>query len=180
MNARAQLTAWIKQQYAGQKIKRSGEPYFNHLVAVAEMVEPIIDFGYEVGLCHDLLEDTEITVDQLLKVLVNFGYSKPDANYITNCVVELTDVFTKAAYPNLSKVIRKEKEAARLTTISPVAQTVKYADLMDNIKWVMRYDRIKAVSYLTKKRLLIMTMADGNAGLREQVLALIENSLRSF
>ena len=179
MNARAQLTVWIRQQYAGQKIKRSGEPYFNHLVAVAETAA-FVEFGYEIGLCHDLLEDTTTTAAQLITALINLGYTAGDAEYITGCVVELTDVFTKAAYSDLSKSRRKEKEATRLATISAAAQTVKYADLIYNIDWVMQYDRQKAASYLAKKRLLIITMDSGNADLRKQLLVLIEKCLRNF
>jgi hypothetical protein len=105
-----QLTNWVSTKYEGQLIKRTKEPYFNHLVAVAEMTKPPIVLGDEIALCHDLLEDTVTTVDALLETLVYFGYSGTAANYITNCVIELTDVYSVEAYPHLSKAeLRKKK-----------------------------------------------------------------------
>jgi (p)ppGpp synthase/HD superfamily hydrolase len=176
MTREIKLLDWVKQQHAGQLIKRTTDPYTNHLTAVAQMAS-VIPLGYEIGLCHDLFEDTETTAPQLRAALADFGYSDEEASFITACVTELTDVFTKKAYPELSKAIRKEKEAARLIAISPAAQTVKYADLMYNISWALKYDLKHSKKYLQRKRLLLSVMADGDNSLRRQVLDLIDKAL---
>jgi (p)ppGpp synthase/HD superfamily hydrolase len=161
-------------------IKKTSEPYFNHLAAVADMAAGVVDFGYEIGLCHDLLEDTATTATELLDTLVRFGYKEADAELITSCVVELTDVYTKPAYPGIGKTDRKRMEAARLPTISPAAQTVKYADLIYNIKWVLKYDKKHARKYLIKKRRLLLALCQGNYQLRQQALELVIVGLHSY
>lgn len=176
MKREGKLLNWVKQQHAGQLIKCTNEPYINHLTAVAEMAS-VIPLGYEIGLCHDLFEDTEAAGPQLKVALVGFGYTDEEASLITMCVTELTDVFTKKAYPELSKAIRKEKETARLATISPAAQTVKYADLIYNIGWMLKYDLKHAKKYSRKKRLLLEVMTDGDHGLRRRVLDTIDEAM---
>lgn len=61
---------FVKEKHKGQ-IRRSGEPVVSHPIGVAEIVK---DAGYDeryqiVGLMHDLLEDTDTTIDEI-RVLV--------------------------------------------------------------------------------------------------------------
>jgi (p)ppGpp synthase/HD superfamily hydrolase len=172
------LREWVSIQHGGQQIRRTKEPYVNHLLAVAEMAATAIPLGYEIGLCHDLLEDTATNSGQLLQALISFGYSAGDAAFITDTVVELTDVFTTEAYPDLGKKERKALEAARLVTISAAAQTVKYGDLIYNIGWVIKYDKKDAPRYLKKKRLLLMKMTQGDPELRHKALQAIHLYMR--
>lgn len=171
------LTQWVSSKHEGQLIRHSNSPYFVHLLAVAEMAAPCTPLGYEMGFCHDLLEKTSSSATELNKSLLRFGYSENQAEYITGVVVELTDVYTKSAYPHLSKVERKAKEAERLATCSAAAQTVKYADLAYNIQWVLQYDKEHLTSYLARKQLLLLSMSTGNADLRRQVLQTISRLL---
>jgi len=177
ITAAEQLANWVADQHSGQIIKKTGTPYLNHLITVATMAKPAVRLGYEIGLCHDLLEDTHATGNELLHTLRNFGYPETDAHEITASVLELTDVYTKKAYPNLSKTQRKKLESTRLLTISASAQTVKYADLIDNINWVLIYDPKHAEKYLKKKRLLLSGLNRGDSALRQQALELINHSL---
>ena len=174
------LTEWVALKHHGQLIKKTTEPYFNHLTAVADMVKHVVHGGYEIGLCHDLLEDTNTNIDELSIVLRSFVYSPSAASWISNCVVELTDVYTRAAYPELKKSARKKREAARLITISPAAQSVKYADLIYNIQWMIRYDQKHAEKYLRKKKHLLEKLNQGDLLLHQQALDLIEGELQKL
>jgi (p)ppGpp synthase/HD superfamily hydrolase len=176
MNRKVQLTHWVKSMHEGQIIKCTGEPYFNHLLAVAEMAAPASPFGYEVGLCHDLLEKTLTSQNELHHALIRFGYQAKEASGIVSQVVELTDVFTKAAYPHLKKTIRKAKEEERLATISVGAQTVKYADLVYNIGWVVEFDSAHAARYLEKKKKLLAAMHSGDQALHAKALQMISDA----
>ncbi len=176
MTRREKLFAWVRDQHHGQLIKKTTEPYINHLKAVAEMAG-IVPSGYEAGLCHDLFEETNIDAEQLLTALKEFGYNNEEANTITNCISELTDVYTKKAYPDWSKTTRKKYEAERLATISPTAQTIKYADLIYNIGWMLKYDLKHAKKYLRKKRTLLLTLTKGDATLHEKAMKMIEEGL---
>jgi hypothetical protein len=179
MNSTDKLLNWIKQRHEGQLIRRTTEPYINHLVVVAELAS-VSPLGYEVGLCHDLFEETETTKNELHSALTGFGYKDQEADLIVNCSIELTDVFTKKNYPDLKKKNRKKKEAERLATISPVSQTVKYADLIYNVEWVMKYDLKHAEKYLRKKQLLLAAMIKGNGNLHQQALTMVDDSLSSL
>jgi len=177
MKPAEQLANWVEEKHRGQLIRDTEEPYFMHLVTVAEMAGPATLFGYEIGLCHDLLEDTSTTQNELHEALVSFNYDKTDTDYITACVVELTDVYTSAAYPHLGKKARKEKEALRLSAISPAAQTVKYCDLIYNINWMLHHDRKHAAKYLKRKKHLVTCMSEGDEGLRQKALETINDGL---
>ncbi|MCX2477639.1 hypothetical protein OQY15_00970 [Pedobacter sp. MC2016-15] len=175
-----QLQNWVADKFRGQFIKRTLEPYMNHLNAVASMAKQSTEHGYEIGLCHDLLEDTETTARELIAALLSFGYSQFSASLISTCVVELTDVFTKAAYPKMKKKLRKKVESLRLLTISPVAQTVKYADLIYNAEWIIKYDSKHAQKYLRKKKRLLAAMTKGDSFLHEQAVNVMKTGLRTY
>lgn len=176
MNRRLKLINLVKQQHEGQLIKETEAPYFEHVLAVANQVAATGALNYEIGLCHDLLEKTAVTSGELLTLLQGFGYKQEEAGHITNCVNELTRHFTKADNP-LPKKMRKALEDERLLYISPDAQTVKYADFSYNADWMMTHDRHHAKDYLTRHIELIKQMTDGNAGLREEVLARLSGLL---
>ena len=176
MNRRLKLINWVRLQHEGQLIKETQLPYFDHLLAVANRVVDLAQLTYEIGLCHDLLEKTEVTQAALLSQLVGFGYRQDEAVYISNCVVELTRHFTKATNP-LPKKLRKELEDERLTYISADAQTVKYADLSYNADWMMEHDRHHAKDYLQRHLELIENMTAGDSELRDEVLGQFQNLL---
>lgn len=177
MSPAEQLADWVALRHKGQIIKRTREPYFNHLMAVALMAKGVVALGYEIGLCHDLLEDTDTSKNELLTLLLKVGYTGADASLITSCVVELTDVFTRDAYPDLSKKVRKRCESYRLLTISSAAQTVKYGDLIYNIEWMLKYDQKHALRYLRKKQILLAGLTRGNQDLWQQAMNAIHQGL---
>lgn len=134
------LLEFAKKQHGGQLRKYSHQPYWHHLVSVAQLTQKHIKDGVEIALCHDLLEDTDCTAEALLDELRAIGYPETEARTITNGVIELTDVYVKENYPQLNRRERKKREARRLGGVSPLAQSVKYADLTDNISSIMYED----------------------------------------
>ena len=57
---------YATEKHAGQK-RKSGEPYINHPLAVAEI---LIEWGMDIdtvvaGVLHDTVEDTDATLDEL-------------------------------------------------------------------------------------------------------------------
>ncbi|MHA4895485.1 hypothetical protein ACXZ1K_12090 [Pedobacter sp. PWIIR3] len=174
--SRTSLKHWIKLRHNGQKIRASGKPYFKHLLAVAEMAMPGGSLCYEIGLCHDLIEDTKTSLKQLYAALIAFGYTKEQTTHISECVDQLTDRITKGLFPELSKDQRKKMEAKRLFTIEPDAQTVKYCDLIYNIHWMLKYDPNGVEQYLKKKSKLLISLDKGDIMLRQKALNLIKKA----
>lgn len=179
MNRRLKLINWVRAQHKGQLIKETNAPYLDHVLAVANRVASAAPLTFEIGLCHDLLEKTAVTLNVLLEQLKDFCYNPEEAEHIGGCVTELTRHFTKAENP-LPKKMRKALEDERLAQISTDAQTVKYADLSYNADWMMAHDRHHAKDYLQSKLELIGEMTSGQAELRSQVSAQFHAILREL
>jgi guanosine-3',5'-bis(diphosphate) 3'-pyrophosphohydrolase len=162
--SQAALLDFVKEQHGDQQRKYSDEPYWHHLVRVAETAARYLDAGIEkeIALCHDLLEDTPCTEQQLHRKLVEIGYPKQQADSITRGVVELTDVFIKPDFPDLNRKARKKREARRLGDISPLAQSIKYADLIDNTASITDGDNGFARVYLREAVDILDQMREGN------------------
>ena len=75
-NRQQKLYEFVKEAHGDQLRKYTELPYITHLIAVAEKVLPYANkypLIWEVAICHDLFEDTEITYRDLYLNLVEFG-----------------------------------------------------------------------------------------------------------
>jgi len=173
------LLGFVKTQHGTQKRKYTFEPYWHHLVNVAALVkEHAFDaiYGVEVALCHDLLEDTKCNRADLKEELLSIGYEEPAANIIVADVKSLTDQFTKEKHPGKNRKARKLLEAKRiLLQAGPVAQTVKYADVIDNLSTIADRDPEFAKVYISEKEMYIGKMNKGNGTLYRMVLQAIKS-----
>jgi len=160
-----QLFEFVKFKHGEQKRKYTGEPYYNHLLNVAEIVSKQEAECIEIALCHDLFEDTNCTFNDLYKKLIELGYNSKHAYNICTCVNELTDKFTKEDFPYLNRTKRKYNECNRLATISYKSKSVKYADLIDNTSSIAEYDKDFAKIYLKEKHDILEVMNNGNSEL---------------
>ena len=160
------LFRWASDLHLNQVRKYTEEPYIEHCVRVGRTAEAYqIELGLEIGICHDLIEDTECSSDMLVGMLITSGYNDYEIDFINKRVIELTDVYTHESYPELNRKERKELEAKRLWTISKEAQSVKYCDLMDNTESICYHDPKFAKVYLEEKKYILKGMRAGNAGL---------------
>lgn len=104
-------------------------PYYAHTARVAALVKEAADPGNADTLVaaahlHDTLEDTGVTVEDLLQVF--------PANVVA-LVVELTDRYTYDV-DQRPRAERKRDECERLAATSPEAQTVKLCDIAANLE----------------------------------------------
>ena len=161
--------------HGNQKRKYTGEPYVNHTVQVAKIVKNYEgdDVMVYAAVLHDVLEDTNTTKEELFNHLRQIiGPEK--AIEVVKLVQELTDVFIKDDYPNINRKGRKEMEAMRLGEISPKAQTIKYADLLDNGQDIMKNDPKFGRVYLKEKEQILKHMNKGNQELYKKCLSALE------
>lgn len=161
------LLEFVKSAHEGQIRKYTGEPYWTHPLAVAEIVSEYDDTPglIEIALCHDLFEDTEVQRDELKAELMRLDYSTMLRIMILNGVEALTDVMTHERYPEMNRADRKDYEAHRLGKIYGNFQTVKYADLIHNTQSIVEHDRGFAVKYIKEKRQMLNRMRTGNMDL---------------
>ncbi len=174
------LFEFVKLKHGEQKRKYTNEPYYNHLISVAQIVSQHEENCIEVALCHDLFEDTACRFEELYKKLVFIGYFGGEAYDICTNVKELTDKFTKEEFPYLNRATRKENECKRLATISYRAQTVKYADLIDNTRSIAEYDKEFSKTYLKEKEQILKVMIKGNKALFNMSKLTLQASQNGF
>ncbi len=115
------------EKHAQQKRKGAmGEPYFNHLVEVAELIaassEELDVELVMAAFLHDTVEDTGVTLQQLEE---RFGGD------VAGLVAEVTDD------KSLPKETRKDLQVRNAHKKSERAQTLKLADKISNLRSVL-------------------------------------------
>ncbi|KAA0988933.1 metal-dependent phosphohydrolase [Dyadobacter aurulentus] len=177
-----QLFDFVKQLHGSQKRKYSGQPYYTHLLSVADRVSGYVQSGceIEIALCHDLIEDTECSLATLSSLLISLGYSVEEDAEILASVDDLTDKYTSSRYPKLNRKQRKLMEAARIILSRPIAQTVKYADIMDNILSITAEDPSFARIYLAEIDQYIWRIDKGNPALYSECCRLFTAAYESL
>ncbi|HYC87521.1 MAG TPA: HD domain-containing protein [Chryseosolibacter sp.] len=127
------------------------------------------------AILHDVLEDTPVTKSDLENFLRRL-MPGPQAEKTLQLVVDLTDVYTRASFPALNRRARREKEAERLSHTHPDAQTVKYADILDNTD-VAANDPDFARTFLRECMVILDKMKDGHPQLRQRAITRVKECL---
>jgi (p)ppGpp synthase/HD superfamily hydrolase len=91
-----------------------------------------------VAWLHDVYEDTLFSAPSLVN---------PFGHPVNEMVVELTNRFTKEAFPALNRAKRKASETWRLASIPPQAQIIKLCDRIDNLRTIGAKGRGFALLY---------------------------------
>jgi (p)ppGpp synthase/HD superfamily hydrolase len=126
---------YIEKKFEG-KTDKCGDPYVFHLYRVAKnasnseymrLTETEKNEVYKIGLLHDILEDTDTTVDEL-KTL----------DYISNTVIDAVVALTRSKEETYNEYIERVGNN-RLATV------VKLHDLKDNMD-ITRYTDFKDIS----------------------------------
>lgn len=151
------ILEFATKAHEGQKRKYTDEPYINHPIAVAKMVEELYG-GQDLqaaALLHDVVEDTDVTFETLRAFLYQVCDSRISAGHIFDLVVELTDVYTKENFPSMNRAERKRNEAERLRWASLEAKQIKLADIEHNSETIELYDVDFAKVFLKEKEYLL-------------------------
>lgn len=167
------LLDYVKSKHGEQMRKYSKHKYWTHPYAVAKIVSCVTPYNIPAALLHDLVEDTDMTLDELADDLHLMGYASYEVFAIKTSVSELTNVFTGKSCPGLNRAIRKTAENHRLGTVSGDSQTIKYADIIHNVKGISKYDPKFASLYIEEKITSLEYMTDGNDTLRDSAMAIL-------
>ncbi|MCA1686012.1 MAG: HD domain-containing protein [Planctomycetia bacterium] len=117
---------WASTAHQGQVRRGSGVPYFEHVVAVAMIVDRL-GFGEDVvvaGLLHDVVEDTPATFDE---VRARFGPA------VADLVAHCSEVKTEAGGRERPWNDRKRDHLAALAAAPVEARAVALADKLHNL-----------------------------------------------
>ena len=169
------VKSFADEAHGEQMRKYTPERYIVHPERVMLICrEYVTDIPVQAAaLLHDVLEDTQVKVaeiEQFLKKLMPESQVKKTIELVE----ELTDVYIKKDYPHLNRKSRKALETTRLSKVSAAAQTIKYADLIDNAFDIIKHDPQFGRKYLSEARNLLMHMKNGNAELRERAIKTLD------
>jgi (p)ppGpp synthase/HD superfamily hydrolase len=169
------------QAHGTQVRKYTGDRYIVHPVRVMEMVREVSEniCMHAAALLHDVLEDTAVTENEM-SVALREVLNEKETWQVLKMVVELTDVYLKEKYPDKNRRSRKQMEAERLSHVSADAQTIKYADILDNVKDIFTEDANFAHVYIREAKKMLLLMKDGNSVLREKAVNLVDSCLENL
>ena len=125
MNIRQKALLFATRAHQGQK-RKDGKQYITHPVAVAEIAEKMVkdegllaeeylDDVYVVSLLHDVWEDTDISIIEIMK---EFG------PYVADCVIMLSRQPATTYYDFINYIAGQD---------DPLPMIVKLADLKHNM-----------------------------------------------
>lgn len=170
-NILSQIRSFADHAHGDQTRRYSPDRYIVHPTRVMQICqqytnEPAV---LAAALLHDVLEDTPVTKDAIedfLRTIMEPGQVQRTVQF----VVELTDVYVKKNYPQWNRRKRKAKETERLQKVSAEAQTIKYADIIDNSGEIAVHDPEFAEKYLGECRNLLKKMTKGNPELHQRAV----------
>jgi (p)ppGpp synthase/HD superfamily hydrolase len=163
------IREFATRAHRGQLRKYTDQPYIVHPIEVERLVT--LAHGSmamrAAALLHDVIEDTEVTSSELLAFLHRVPDVSPqEARLIHRFVIDLTDVYTKANFPELNRRQRKTLEAERLGEIDEAAKLIKFCDMYDNTRTISQ-DPGFAKVYLREKQMILDSMGLQDSGLIE-------------
>ena len=175
------VEAFAAEAHGKQMRKYADEQYIHHPIRVMETVRTLTQdvTMLAAALLHDVLEDTPVGPRELGNFLSTV-MDKPRAERTLDLVEELTDVYVKADYPTMNRRTRRTKEAGRLSDASPDAQTIKYADVIDNSVDISHQETDFALVYLRECKQLLQEINKGNPQLYERAVRTVDECLREF
>jgi (p)ppGpp synthase/HD superfamily hydrolase len=131
MSIRDQALAFAAVCHQGVYRKYTGDDYITHPIRVAATLS---DMGFDdevvaAAYLHDVVEDCGVTAADLNR---RFG------ERVTRLVLEVTDVSRPA---DGNRRVRKAIDRDHLAQASADGQSIKLADLLDNLVDVVQHDR---------------------------------------
>lgn len=155
----------------GHKRKYTDEPYHVHPARVADIVAQVTD-DYETIIAawlHDILED-------VAPINPNFDASTIQRLFgdkVLQLVLEVTDI-SRPEDGNRSK--RKDIDREHLASASAAGQTIKLADLIDNITDIEKYDKHFITVFKKEAILILPLLKQGSSILFDRLTKLLSNS----
>lgn len=166
---------FAKTWHGEQKRKYTGEPYWHHLVEVANILtteysswdEETLVILSALALLHDVLEDTKCTEEDLRRIVSE------------RVIIDLKSLDDSKFIGNRKE--RKEQYVAQLSTASFSAKTTKIADLISNTASISEHDQAFAKVYLVEKeRTLEVLKCTLNENLWNRAFAQLQDAQRKL
>lgn len=151
---------FIKQKHAGQK-RKQGTPYYTHPLAVANLLkEKGFSIEYQIaGLFHDLLEDTDATLQDIIELS-------------NEKVAEAVRLVTKTDGYVMSEYIKNIKE-------NEMAKMVKLADRIHNLSESPNASKEFQDKYIKETKEWFIDLAKGTV-FEEDLYTVLNNLIKIY
>lgn len=172
---KAKAWAHAAHDSIGQNRKYGGQVYWVHTDAVVDLLRHAGE-SEEVqaaGHLHDVLEDVAPKNPKFSEE----NMRKEFGDIVTNLVLEVTNVYTKEAYPHLNRAKRKHQEENRLGTVSKEAKAVKLADITHNVGGIVDHDPNFGRVFLSEKIIALNHLRDGNPTLYKMAVRAVSDEI---
>lgn len=148
----AQYFATKAHDAAGQRRRFTNERFICHPGRVAFLVASATEHPVAIAVAwlHDVIEDTYVTEQQLKSV---FGTE------ISDCVATLTNDFDSKLG---NRAHRKSLERIQMSRADAIAQSVRLADIIDNVDSLATYDPAFANVYIRESFCLLPYLKAGD------------------
>jgi (p)ppGpp synthase/HD superfamily hydrolase len=160
MNLYEKAILYAIRAHGDTKRRYTQDPYIVHPIEVSALLRKYTtdEDSIIAAILHDVVEDTDITIEDIEK---EFGLD------IALLVDELTDKFTKEAFPDLNRAHRKKRERERIASISTKSKKIKLCDMISNLgdfvnhfDLVMANDKDFAQLYVREKEAILEVIKD--------------------
>lgn len=159
---------FARSAHEGQVRKYTKEAYVEHPMQVARIVRDVLgddhphrSVAIAAALLHDTVEDTDTTLQDIEN---HFGAT------VAELVEQLTDVSQPA---DGNRKFRKEMDRRHTAKASPLAQTIKLADLIDNSDSITKHDPNFSKVYMKEKKALLQVLTKGDPRLHAQATQIV-------
>ncbi len=141
-----------QHERVGQRRKYTNEPYINHPAAVVEIIRSVPHTNEMIAAAwlHDVVEDTQASFENIHEL---FG---PNVLDMVSMLTNPSSLFSGC------REFRKKVDFIHISSASPSAQTIKLADIIDNVRTIAVRDPEFAKRYLREKQALLAVLNDGD------------------
>lgn len=157
----AWLLASAAHEAAGQRRNYTFEPYIFHPARVANTIaaHDYPDHVIAAAIVHDVVEDTTVSLADLNAQL---------GSAVADLVYWVTNLATKA---DGDRAARSAINRRHVQGGPPDAQTIKAADILDNVPSIIRFDRPFAEVYIPEKIAVLDGLDGANRIIRAEAQA---------
>jgi (p)ppGpp synthase/HD superfamily hydrolase len=168
MNKRHQAFLFASGLHYNQKRKYTHLPYCHHLSEVANLIAEHCpdDVTEAAAFLHDSMEDQGV---DLFTLQVLFD------NEVANIVESVTN--NRTGY---TRAKRKAADVERMAKASIRAQNVKLADIISNVKDIVKYDPEFAKVYIPEKEAMLKVLTKGNQSLYDLAVQTVNNAKKQL
>jgi len=114
---------FVRQAHAGQTDKQGRDYYLHHLLPISKLLREHGDHAEMAGLLHDVLEDTSVTVEDLIALGVPTNVVRAVESVSKRAGELYEDLIARAAADPLGRLVKLADNEWNLDGLASLAKT---------------------------------------------------------